>query len=81
MLRGVEQGRARDEGYRGAAGGDGGAAAARVEAGVEDPPVGAVRVDREGDADQIAARGAAGSAGVGVRGRVAPSQAAVRDGC
>ena len=54
----------------GAAGGDRRAAAARVEARVGDRALRAVRIERERDADQIAAGGAAGGARDGVRGHV-----------
>ena len=56
----------RAAGRRGAARGDRRAAAAGVKAGVEDPPV-AVAVQRERNADQIAARGSAGRASVRAR--------------
>ncbi len=61
--RGVEQRRAAQQAHRGAAGGERGAAAARVEAGVRDAAVRAARIERDRHADQIAARGAAGGAG------------------
>ena len=56
------------------------AAAARVEARVGDPPVGAVGIERERDADQIAAGRAARRAGEGVRG-VLPARRAVASRC
>ena len=68
--RGVEQRGAAHERDGGAAGGDRGAAAAGVEAGVSDAAVGAVRVERDREADQIAAGRAAGRAGERVVGRV-----------
>ncbi len=73
-LRRLQQRRAAHEADDGAAGRDACAAAARVEAGVRDPPAGAVAVERERDPDQIAARGASGGAGVGVRGDVAAAE-------
>jgi hypothetical protein len=67
---GVEQRRAAEQADDGAAGGDRGAAAARVEAGVGDRAIGAVGVDEKRDADQVAAGGATGGAGACAGGRV-----------
>ena len=66
----VQQGRAAQQRDDRTAGRDRGAAAAGVEAGVEDAPVGAVGVERERDADQIAARRPARGAGVRAGGGV-----------
>ena len=68
--RGVEQRGATHERDGGAAGGDDSAAAAGVEAGVEDASVGALRVERDREADQIAAGRAACRAGYGIIGHV-----------
>jgi hypothetical protein len=67
---GVEQWRATKQADGGAAGGDRGAATARVEAGVGDRAVAAVGVERERDPDQVAAGGATGGAGAGAVRRV-----------
>ena len=72
--RGVEQARATHQLDRGAAGRHRRAATARVETGVEDLPVGTVARHLDGDADQIAARGAPGCARARVLGRVAASE-------
>jgi hypothetical protein len=71
---GVEQRRATKQADGGAAGGDRGAAAARVEAGVGDRAVGAVGVEGERDPDQVAAGGATGGAGAGAIRRVATAE-------
>ncbi len=74
--RGVKQLALAHEADDGAAGGDHSAAATRVETGVTDARDGTVRVDRERDADQIAAGGSAGGRGeCGLRGVTAPTGA------
>ncbi len=67
---GIEQRGATHKPDGGAAGGDDGAAAAGVEAGVNDVAVGAVRVERHRQADQIAASRATCRAGDRVVGHV-----------
>ncbi len=66
----IQQGRVAQQRDDRTAGRDRGAAAARVEAGVEDAPVGSVGVECERDADQIAARRPARGAGVRAGGGV-----------
>src|ERR1700683_5206318 len=68
--RGTQQGRAAQQAHRGAAGRQGGPAAAGVKAGVGDPTVGTVGVDRDRDTNEVAAGGTAGGAGEGVLGYV-----------
>src|ERR1019366_4427582 len=72
----VEQRGPAQQRHDSAAGCDGGTAAARVEPRVEDAPVGILAVERERDADQIAAGGAARSAGTGVVGHMPSAQRA-----
>ena len=60
--RGVKQGNAPDAGHGGAPGGEHGAAAARVEAGVGDDAVGAVGVEGDREAYEVPARRSAGGA-------------------
>ena len=68
--RRVEQRRPPEHPDDSTAGGDARTAAARVGAGVGDPPEIAGGIERERDADEIAAGGASGRAGVSVGGRV-----------
>jgi hypothetical protein len=71
--RGAEQGPSMQHADGGAAGRNGGSTTAGVEPGVDDCAVGAVGVDRERDANQVSACGAAGGACEGVVRTVAAS--------
>ena len=72
--RRAEQRSAPQEPDRRAARRDGRATAAGVETGVRDPPVCAVGVDGDRDADQIAARRPAGGARAGALGQMTPTE-------
>ena len=63
---GIQQTRTADQLHRGAARGDRRAAAARVEARVENPPVRAGAIDGDRYADQVAAGRTAGRAAAGI---------------